>query len=724
MPTPLYLRAHATGQVIDPLWGNYSDRTLFLLEEFAIETSFVLRVLGTVPDYMNMIVDMFFDSSVYDSGATTAVVDTTAHITHLPGGFTTGVDYIYQTLEQTLDVAPSVAEFTIVRNDNAALTFTPKLSVVVSGSHTFVTGTLVLTRDTDITLYTIFDDFLNLGQTNTLTTTAVVDTVAGVVKLPGAAEDAFVTPTQVTNNSVADWSDDNPNQNTRIPGGDVVVNDATGDILIVYSSFEFSSTYRNIRFRLIQGSDGQFRTYSGNTYINVTTRNTGAAGFQIMAPRIDYFSDGTAAITYQDDQSQDIQCMFVELNPTTGTLSTPVLVNNGGSANFGSDLSVNRTLNRAYITHAGDLNSNLNFSIRYVNQGSATVTNVVTNVAATKNTPGHIVTHLDQQNNLHVAVSSGINTTGVSKDTLNYNVWNFAGPAWAYGAGVYNAAFTQTITAISASGPFFDMDVNEFASGSNREAYLVYIDTTNIRYRSIINGVAGTIRDVLLTGTQQELPMIWFNPTDSRKHILYCDAVAGMRYNTLSSSDVLGTEQTVDAAALDASGQVAWGFQKLVVAYRRGTNNAAASEVYVTSKPTGFTLLQKQWNSVKFPISLAAQKFLVVSDKTQTADHTIIYEITANATAGSPTYETVTLNVPGTFTVPGTQIALRIKLQTTNGNTTPTVNNIRAYPLVPAKEDTYEFTGLTGTKAKLQVLLKSSSGAVDAILYRLAAFFS
>lgn len=722
MPAPLYLRSHVTGQVIDPLWGNYADRTLFLLEEFAVETAFILRTIGSSPDYMNIIVDLFFDSSVYDPTPTTAVVDTTAHITHLPGGFTTGVDYVYQTLEQTLDVSPAVAEFTIVHKDDAALTFTPKLSVVVSGVHTFVTGTLVITRDTDIILYTIFDDFLNLGQTNTLTTTAVVDTTAGLVKLPGSAEDVFVTPFQVTNNATVDWFDTNANTlNLSIPGGDSCVNQSTGDIYVVYNSFEFNASVSNIRFRCLEQATGTFRSYSGNPYVDVTVLTSGAT--RQMSPRIDHYSDGTCAIVWFDESLPGLR--YIEVNPVTGTKSTNFSFFTSSLGGLSVDIATNRTLNRTYIVHRGGAAaSSLGLGFKYINQGGGSATSILNETTGPNDAPAHLKIALDQQARLHVAANIHATTNGVNATTLRYNMYDFGLAAWQYGATLFGSTFTQTIYSAAADNCHFDLDVNENAAGVTAEAYLTYINATNVHERAIINGVAGTQRDVLLSATQQRNPRIWYDNTNQTKHLIYTDAVSGVRYNTLNSLDVLGTQQNVDASALDFTGSLMWGFQKLVLAYRRGTNNNTNSEVYVTQKPTGYTLLQKQWNSVKFPISLEAEKFLIVSDKTQTADHTIIYEITANATAGSPTYNTATLNVPGTFTVPGTQIALRVRLQTTNSNTTPTILSLRAYPIVPAKEKVYEFTGLVGTLAKLQVLLKSSSGAVDAVLYRIAAIFS
>ena len=707
----LDLRGHTAGEIITADWGNYVDQTLLLDDIRLMELTLELALQGLAPDFVSMYYDLFSDTSMSDGGVLTANLDVANGTLHLPTSWTANTDYLYQTLEKTMDYSAAAAHM-IVRHDGSAHgMITPKLSVIASGAHSFVTGTLIDSRSTVATLGVRTDTFDNLAYIDTTNTTATVSTSASLVRLPGGANDAWSTLERGTNNAVADILSDylvGTDYNSRETGVSLAYHPTDGSVAITYASKEFNATYANIRVR-VRNADGTYKSWAGQTYIDVTTS---AAAHQ-TAPRCLWNQAGTAlGIAYL----AGVDAKFVLVNTGAGSVGTPFTIKAAGTgiARFDIDREVDSDYVWAIACAGGAITT---FDLfRFAMTDAAPGSAVVSPTANADGSPLFVTLSLDQENDAHVA------WMGSSNARIRYNIWDKSAAAWLYTP--FNSSGDKLITKAYTIARKRDTRViaDKTQAGSNKKAWVVYTrdnatPKSAVYMRTII---AGTISAEFTIKTSASVSYHHIaagqDANNSLLQVLYTEASAGLLSTPIDDSGNLGAEAVVDVAATDSGVTIAISpnLTQAIIAFREGAENNAASEMWLTTRNLGYTLVQKVYQSTVFTVPQQATKFLVSSTQSTPTNTTLSWQVSADNGAH---WDAATPGVIGTFSHVGTQLIVKALLQTTNVNVTPSIDISSVKALLAATENTYEWTGLAGTKVKAQLLLKSDDVSHDTIIY-------
>lgn len=688
----LDLRDHVAGEIITPEWGNYVDQTLLLHDVRLAELALELALQGLAPDFISLYYDLFNDTSLSDAGVLTADLDVGDKTLHLPTSWTADTDYVYQTIEKVMEYSAAAAHLLVRHNGSAHATITPKLSVIASGSHTFVAGTLIDSRDTVATLGLRTDTFDSLAYVDTVLTTAYVDTAASAVRLPGGIVDSWEASVNISTNAVADIQSDG-GADYNLYRGAACTFLADGTLAVAYES-------NGAILLSVVNEDGTLKTWSGSDTITVI-----AAGYN---PCIVAFSDGNVGVAY----SASFQPKYVKVNMTSGMVGTPF--NGSGAMSNSYMFKMLKEVDSDYVwfcTNEG--NPGYVTLYRFAHDATAHGTAVV--ASATGATQYIFDAAIDQENDIHV-----IYTLSAGTDA-KYNIWDKSGGAWLYTFGTAKDLDSDT------KDIHLLTDVTQ--AGSNKKAWFFYVKNNGsakkaVYYQTIINGTVSSPFTVKTSASKDyQLPHAIQNTNEGYVHITYTNSTDGLQTNTIvAATDVLGTEATIDAGAVAALSTMARnGDIKLGIVYRYGVKDNAASEAYVSTKNTGYTLLPKLYQSTVFTIQQQAQKFLLSTAADLPANTTATWEISADNGAH---YQSATPGTVGTFTYPGTQLLVRATLQTTDNSVTPTIDTASMKALLYAVEETYEWQDLAGTKVKLQLNIQSDNTSDDTVLYDVGLILS
>lgn len=691
------------GTLVTATFLNQIEKGLYWLQEDLLRLAIEAALTGIAPSYVSLWYDLFADTSEFDSAAVTPdmAIDTANGVIKLPTGFSINTDYYYQSILHTMPATVTKANMLLSREDIANTTVYPSLSCVGTGLAASFTEktTPISSRNVNSAIDQWDESFTTTGNSGAYTVN--FDTTNGKINLPGSAAGNFSTPVQVTSNAVADAINIAPD--TTNPGHMVASKgvaseyDSSGNLVVIYNSKEANASFRNVRLRKYN-SAGVAQTWGANAYIDVT-----AAAANHDGPMLALSQDGLTAAVLSSDGNQ---VQYRTVNLTSGAVSAATSLGAAGvpityaiAREFASD-------NVFVMTASGASHYLYRFAIGSPSAGSPLQSAV--SLGSTNASPRGINIGCDQEGDMHFVYRDG-------SDRLRYNIWDTSAGAYLYTLGTNDKQITVTSASSRVNDQYMLVDPTQ--SGSNKKAWITYAKDASgiasVYYRDITNGTVGSEITIKTHASKEHRnPQLIRDGSHTTLRFTYWNSTDGLLTNTYTDAAVLGTEQVVDASALQADGWFArtTDSTKVCIAYRRGTNNDTASELYYATKNLGYPYEAKTWQSVLRTLTTTATKFYVAATVTTPTNTTAVWQITAD---NGGTWNTVTLGSTGTFTVPGMQIILKVTLQTTDAAATPEVEDVTWKAILPLIEEEFEWTGLSGVDMKIKLRGRSSNASFN-----------